>query len=121
MKTTKDIMSPLIFATDPNLSIIDAAREMAVRNIGSLLVVVKGKVVGIVTERDILKALGEGMDLKEPISKIMTKDLITAAPDDSITTVKEKMIRANVRHLPVVDENDFPLGIISIRDLLTNL
>ncbi len=65
MKTTKDIMSPLIFATDPNLSIIDAAREIAVRNIGSLLVVVKGKVVGIVTERDILKALGEGMDLKE--------------------------------------------------------
>mgnify|MGYP000592540132 CR=1 FL=1 len=121
MKTAKDIMSPIIFATDPNLSILDAAREMAIRNIGSLLIVEKGKAVGIVTERDILKALGEGMDLSQPISKIMSKDLITAAPDDPLTTVKEKMIKANVRHLPVVDENGFPLGIISIRDVLANL
>jgi len=120
-KTAKDIMTPTVYAVDPYISIREAAREMVSRGIGSLLVISEGNIVGIFTERDLAKAISQARSLDEPIINAMTKDVITVEIDDSISIIKEKMIKANIRHLPVVDKEGKPVGMISIKDLLMHV
>jgi len=120
-KTARDIMTPTVYAVDPYISIREAAREMVSRGIGSLLVISEGNIVGIFTERDLAKAISQARSLDEPIINAMTKDVITVEIDDSISIIKEKMIKANIRHLPVVDKEGKPVGMISIKDLLMHV
>lgn len=114
-------MTPTVYAVDPYISIREAAREMVSRGIGSLLVISEGNIVGIFTERDLAKAISQARSLDEPIINAMTKDVITVEIDDSISIIKEKMIKANIRHLPVVDKEGKPVGMISIKDLLMHV
>ena len=96
-----------------------AAKQMAECNIGALLVMDRGTLVGIVTERDIVKnAAGEGRAMKEvPIKDVMSANLLVVKPGDDLDYVMAIMIQNNIRHLPVIEENGL-LGLLSMRDVV---
>jgi len=100
-----------------------AAQLMYENRIGSVLVVdEEGKLVGIVTERDMIYAIvGGKVGKKLPVWEIMTENPITTTPDELLVNAIEKMRDAKIRHLPVVDREGRPVGMLSMRDVLDYL
>jgi len=115
-----DIMSQPVETVSPDDSLREAAKRMLDRRVGSLLVVGSdGKLRGIVTERDLLYACAEGWSCgNRRVWEVMTENPVTVSPDDSIVDVIRKMRDMGVRHIPVVDAEGKPVGIISARDVL---
>jgi CBS domain-containing protein len=98
-------------------TLVEAARKMWHQQTGSMLVVDGEDLVGIVTERDILKAVATGTSLADArISEVMTKDLITVGPGTSLREAAKIMADKWIRHLPVLDAGKL-VGVISQRDL----
>ena len=87
---------------------------------GSVLITDDGELCGIITERDILmKVAGLGIDLaRQPVDDFMTEDPLALMLEDAITYVMNNMHVGGYRHVPVVDENRHPIGIISIKDVM---
>jgi len=105
----------------PELATIDeAAGTMWDLNIGSVIVVDKeGRMAGIITERDILFAVTKSLVGKEiPATSIMSKTSLMATPNEGIVTAVDRMIKGGVRHLPVIDKDGKPLGMVSMRDAM---
>jgi len=96
-----------------------AARQMAECNIGALLVMDRGSLVGIVTERDIVKnSANEQKGLKDVVIKdAMSANLLVVKPGDDLDYVMAIMIQNNIRHLPVIEESGL-LGLLSMRDVV---
>ncbi|UXD21811.1 hypothetical protein IPA_08410 [Ignicoccus pacificus DSM 13166] len=113
----REVMSTPVAVIDADASIREAAKKMNELGIGSLVVVKDGEIVGIVTERDLVRAIAEGADLDAPVSTIMSEEVYAVAPETSVLKALEMMRMHGVRHLPVVNENDELLGIVSLRDL----
>ncbi len=114
MKVSK-IMKKAI-ASESNITIREAIKIMSKENIGSLIVLDKNKLVGIITERDILKNTDK---LGSKISSIMSKDLVTISVNDSIDAAALLMSKHKVKRLPVVEKGEL-LGIITATDLVAN-
>ena len=116
----EDIMVSPPVTVSKNTSIRDAARIMYDRKIGSVLVVDDdGKLVGIVTERDIVFACAQGWDTsRHAVWEIMSENPVTVKPSDNVVTAMEKMRELGIRHLPVVDEQGRPVGMVSFRDIM---
>ena len=96
----------------------DAAKQMAECKIGALLVMEKGHLAGIITERDVVKTLANDKDCKGVrIADIMTRNLLVSKPGDDLDYVMAVMIQNNIRHLPVVEEGGL-VGMISMRDVV---
>ncbi len=108
-----------VVSTSPERTIADVARELASRRIGALVVTERGRLIGIVSERDIVKALGlNGPEiLGDPVASIMTRDVVTCRERDKINTVMGRMTERRFRHLPVVEEGDL-VGLVSIGDVV---
>ena len=104
---------------EPRASVMDAAKRMAERDVGAALVQDKGRLVGIFTERDILKRIvATGRDpVKTPLADVMTSSPLTIEADEGITDAMVKMREARCRHLPVMDGGRV-IGMISLRDIL---
>jgi len=99
------------------ISIRDAAKIMKKEKSRLTYIVDEtNRPIGIVTERDILRAVADEILLDSPVSTIMTKGLITIAPNKDITEALIIMYQNNVRHLAVVGQNGELVGVISIRD-----
>jgi CBS domain-containing protein len=111
-----DIMTEAAVTDRPGDSLEQAARKMWQQQTGSLLVLEGNDLVGIVTERDVLKAVATGMALDTPISAVMSKDLITVGPGTSLREAAGIMTEKWIRHLPVLDGGKL-VGIVSQRDL----
>ncbi len=95
-----------------------AAKQMAECNIGALLVMDKGTLVGIVTERDIVKNSANERNIREVVIKdAMSANLLVVKPGDDLDYVMAIMIQNNIRHLPVVEESGL-LGLLSMRDVV---
>src|SRR5690349_7162838 len=94
--------------------IVPVARQMADRNVGAVLVLYAGRLAGIMTERDLMRALGRGLRDDAVVRDCMTADPDTIAPDDTIEHAAVLMIHGGYRHLPVVD-GDEVVGVLSIR------
>ena len=94
---------------------------MQKNSFGSVLVTDEGELCGIITERDILmKVAGLGIDLaREPVDEFMTEDPLALMAGDEITYVMNNMHVGGYRHVPIVDENRCPVGIISIKDVMS--
>ncbi len=97
----------------------DAARLLAENRIGACLVMNEaGAIEGVLSERDIVRLIGTGSgDLDQPVSRIMTRNVITCAPDDSIESIMSLMTENRIRHLPVMEGGELA-GIISIGDVV---
>ncbi|ADM28144.1 putative signal transduction protein with CBS domains [Ignisphaera aggregans DSM 17230] len=114
----EDIMKKPI-AVKEDVTIGEASKIMDGNNIGSLPIVDdNGKLIGIVTERDIVRAISRGVKLDIPVKHIMSTKLIVADRDENIVSIAIKMIENNIRHIPIVDNDHKLIGIISIRDVL---
>jgi CBS domain-containing protein len=107
------------FSITSDQTLLDAAKQMAECNIGALLVMDRGSLVGIVTERDIVKnAANDRQQCKEVrIKEAMTKNLLVVKPGDDLDYVMAVMIQNNIRHLPVIEESGLT-GMLSMRDVV---
>ena len=101
-------------------TIDDAAGTMWDLNIGSVMVVdEEGHMAGIITERDILFAVTKSLVGKGvPVTSIMSKTSLMASPNEGLVTAVDRMIKGGVRHLPVIDKDGKPLGMVSMRDAM---
>jgi CBS domain-containing protein len=108
-----------VWSIGPNAMVIDAIQVMGEKNVGALPVVDNGTLVGIVSERDYTrKVILKGKSSKEtPVSDIMTEQLLTVNPSDSVTECMRIMTEKRVRHLPVLEGSDL-VGILSIGDVV---
>ncbi len=95
-----------------------AAERMTNADHGALPVTWHGRLIGIITERDILKAVARGSNPKETkVSELMTPDPDSLEPDVSVEDAASWMLAAGYRHLPVVDNGEI-LGILSMKDVM---
>jgi len=96
----------------------DAVKVMAEQNLGSLVVLDQGRMVGVLTFREILQAMAKrGQTVGEVrVAEIMVRDPITAAPDMEVNDLRRAMLDSGARYLPVVQEGKL-LGVISFRDV----
>lgn len=102
----------------PSLTVLDAARRMNERHIGSLIVAEHGKLIGIITERDILrKIVADGRDPASTyVSDIMTRRVLTCSCASELDQIRGIMRDKHIRHVPIVDDGRLA-GMISIGDL----
>jgi CBS domain-containing protein len=89
-------------------------------NLGAVVVSTDGRTIaGIVSERDVIRQLADGADvLDQPVSSVMSADVHRSTPHDTVRSVMGTMTEQRVRHVPVVDEQDRLVGIVSIGDLV---
>ena len=100
-------------------TIRDASNMMFSQDIGSLLIIDLEELVGIITERDVLRAIGEGCNPDEAkVKDYMTSNPITIKISEDLWSVRKIMIERKFRHMPVVNESDAVVGIASLRDVL---
>jgi CBS domain-containing protein len=102
-------------------TLYEAARVMRDRGIGDVLVTYAGRLCGLVTDRDIVvRAVAESRDTSlTPLGDVCTADLTTVRPDDDAGKAARLMAEQAVRRLPVVDDEQRPVGIVCIGDLAT--
>jgi CBS domain-containing protein len=113
-----DIMSGNLLTTEATTPLREAAEHMCDRGIGASLVLNgSGALVGILTERDVLRAVAQGGVEGTNVAAWMTRDPDTVGVEDTTRQAAELMVRGGFRHVPVVD-GDKPVGIVSIRDLM---
>jgi CBS domain-containing protein len=115
--TVGEIMTGSVFSIEPTMTVAEAATVMGERKIGSALVMEGDRVLGIFTERDIVRALGEHFDAAgHPVSEWMTADPMTVPPTTPVEEALRTMLDRGFRHLPVKDGERI-VGIVSMRDL----
>jgi CBS domain-containing protein len=110
-------MSRNLLSVEPGETITEVAQRMVERNVGAVLVLDGGRPVGIMTERDLMRAVARGLHGDAVVADYMTKDPETIGPDDTTQHAAVLMIHGGFRHLPVVEGDDV-VGILSIRDLM---
>jgi CBS domain-containing protein len=110
-------MSRDLLTVEPGVPVVTVAQRMAERNVGAVLVLEGGRLAGIMTERDLMRAVARGLSDDAVVGECMTADPDTIAPDDTIEHAAVLMIHGGYRHLPVVDGDDV-VGVLSIRDLV---
>lgn len=108
-----------VFSVTPDATVFEAIKLMAHKNVGALLVLAEGKLVGIISERDYTRKVAiKGRSSKEmQVREIISVDVISVTPNDSIEECMKLMTENRIRHLPVVD-GEAVLGVISIGDLV---
>lgn len=114
-----EIMAREVYSASPHTTVADVAEAMVRQRIGSAAVLVGSTLVGIFTERDVLRAAAAGGDLSaQPVRDWMTEDPVTATVEGDSEDAAETMLAGGFRHLPIVDAGDRLVGIVSLRDLL---
>jgi CBS domain-containing protein len=121
MPTVSDVLSrkgDFVHAVSPETCVLDAIHKMNQQKIGSLVVMENGFVVGMFTERDVLRLVGDEKNPSEMVVKdAMSTNVKYATPDMQLDDVGEIMKDRRIRHLPVCDEFGRLKGVISIGDL----
>jgi CBS domain-containing protein len=121
--TVRDILQNKgneVWTTTPQSTVYDAIGVMGEKNIGALIVVENGVVVGVISERDYSrKVVLQGRTSRDTtVAEILTRPAITVQLKDSIERCMQLMTKNRIRHLPVVNDDDQPIGLISIGDLV---
>jgi len=110
----------LVYSVTPGTSVAEVAQQLSSRRIGSVLVLNdQSEVVGIVSERDLVRAAAThgAKALELEARQVMTRDVVTCDPDNSIDEVMQTMTNGRFRHLPVVHHGEL-LGLVSIGDVV---
>jgi CBS domain-containing protein len=117
MALARNHMSRSLLTVEPGLGLKAVAERMVAKDVGAVLVIEHGRLVGILTERDILRAVAGGITDDTLVSDWMTRDPETMAPDETTRQAAVLMIHGGFRHMPIVD-GDEVVGMLSIRDLM---
>src|SRR5688500_8827361 len=113
-----EVMTAQVTTATPRTTIMDVARTMAEVESGAVPIVEDGKVVGLVTDRDIvLRVVAEGRSLETPVSEVMTEGVETCREDDNVADATGKMSSKQIRRLVVLSENGKLAGILSLGDV----
>ena len=112
----KDIMSTTVESVQSTITIADAARVMAYDDIGCLPVLSDGRLVGIVTDRDIaVRGVAADLSGEAPIRRVMSENVTTCSPDDDVEDVLGIMGREQVRRMPVARRGKL-VGMVTLAD-----
>ncbi len=117
MPLVGDHMTRGVLTISSDATLGDAAAKMAERGVGAVVIVEGEAIAAILTERDVMKAVGAGKDGSASVADWMTRHPDTIEPDDTTDHAASLMIHGGFRHLPVV-EGGKVVGIVSIRDLM---
>ena len=117
MATIAEIMSRDLLTVSPDISLQEAARQMDERHVGAALVLEGDALRGIVTERDVLRAVAAGSIVGVSVADCMTGQPETIDASERTALASSVMIHGGFRHLPVL-EGERVVGIVSIRDLM---
>jgi CBS domain-containing protein len=117
MTTVGDVMSRNLLTVDPTTPLAEAAQRMSDRGVGAALVLSNDHVSGILTERDVLRAVATGPVEGTHVAAWMTREPETVDVSEPTGQAAALMIHGGFRHLPVL-EGERPVGIVSIRDLM---
>lgn len=113
-----DVMAIKVVTVPKDTSTTEVAKKMVAAKVGSALVVEGPKLLGIVTERDILRVVADGNDPGVvPVERCMTASPVCAEPDWEIDDAARLMVKRGIRHLPVTQDGKV-VGMVSIRDLV---
>jgi CBS domain-containing protein len=114
--------SQTLWHVHPDDTVFDALKLLAEREVGALMVMDRGKLIGVLSERDYTRKIAlQGKNSKETkVSDIMTRNVFVVAPDTRTRTCMALMSEKRIRHLPVVD-GDTVIGMISIRDIMDDI
>ena len=109
-----------VHSVSPDDTVYDALKFMAEVNVGALLVTEDGKVAGIISERDYTRkiALFHKSSSETKISEIMTSNVVTISPQHTVDEAMATMTSKGIRHLPVLDDQEQLVGLVSIGDLV---
>jgi len=118
----KDLPPGPLLSVSPVTKLADVAREMRLHDSDSVAVMDDARLVGIITERDLVRAIADGLNpMQASAAMVMTSDPATVSLDEDVNVVAVKMMRLGIRHLPVMDEQGEPAGLVSARDLIAVL
>jgi CBS domain-containing protein len=116
-----DVMSMRVVKVSPDDPVRLAIARMLEENVGSVAVCEGQRLVGIFTERDVLRLAGEGPEFADvSVGDVMTRNPVTISPDDEILAAAQVMSERRIRHLPIV-QGDNLLGIVGIREVMRTL
>jgi CBS domain-containing protein len=114
-----DVMATHVISVSPETEIREAARRMIDSDIGAAVVLDSaGELVGVITERDLLRCVSEGVDGGSLVDERMTRHVLTGSPATSLAEAMALMVDGHFRHLPVVNEDGRVIGLVSMRDLM---
>lgn len=108
-----------IVGVEPQTPLSAAVKVLADRKIGAVLVMSRRKIEGILSERDVVRVLGQkgAAVLDQPVSAVMTRKVINCRPSDTVGAIMEVMTTGKFRHLPVIEDGEL-VGVISIGDIV---
>jgi CBS domain-containing protein len=118
MGTLSDLVKPNFLTVAPEDTLGEVAERMTRQNVGAVIVKDHGRLIGILTERDMLRAMAARVHTSDArVRSFMTADPVTAAPDMDLDDAAQVMLDNGFRHLPVVDGSNV-LGVVSLRRVL---
>jgi len=116
----EEIMNKEVATAKPDDQLVVAAKTMLERKIGCVVVVEREKIVGIVTESDLVKCAASGHDPNRTLVKdIMRSPAVTCTPQAPVEEAYAHMRKNNIRHLPIVDKDGAVVGIVTMKDLIS--
>jgi CBS domain-containing protein len=116
MPTLSDVMRAEVIEVAPEDTLGEVAERMSAVNVGAVVVKDYGRLIGILTERDMLKAMAARVHTSEArVRQWMTADPLTASTEMDVEEAAQVMLGHNFRHLPVVDDSGVVVGLVSLR------
>jgi len=111
-----------LLSVEPQTSLAEVAKRMRQEDADSAAVMSGSRLLGIITERDLVRAIADGLNPQQAKADvIMSADPATVTADEEVAVVAVKMMTLGIRHLPVVDQQGNAVGLISARDLVAML
>jgi CBS domain-containing protein len=118
----RDLPPGRLHSVEPDASLAEVARRMRRDDCDSVAVMAEKRLLGILTERDLVRAIADGVDPHKARADVfMSADPATVSADEDVSMVAVKMMALGIRHLPVVDDDGSPIGLLSARDLVAVL
>jgi len=115
------ILTHAMVATGVSDTVLTAAKLMVQHNIGLLVVTdaqTDGNLVGVISERDIIRMIASGRTLETSVSEVCTRNVVTVRGNSDVAEAAKAMNKHGIRHVVVVDDGNKPVGVVSMRDLV---
>jgi len=119
MLKVKHMMLTKVITASPSMTVKETIEILYEKHIGCVVTIDEDKkCIGIFTERDAIRLLAKNVDLDQPLGNLMTKNVITIQQDSSINEVRRTIQTHSIRHLPVVNQEERLVGLLSVRALM---